>query len=138
MKKQPRGGRAADHRNPDHRSHANATSAARRHAHSARAHAAKSRERVAPGGQQHGPLRGWKVIADFLALPVGTAQRWGKSGMPVRREGRFAVADADELRSWLGRESDMPAPAHIATNAADLAAGLRQSISAIRRQKRAT
>ncbi len=93
------------------------------------------------GGQptaQHGPLRGWKAIADFLALPVTTAQRWGKGGMPVHREGRFTVADADELRSWLGKESEMPAPAHIATNSADLAAGLRESISAVRQQKRAS
>jgi hypothetical protein len=83
-------------------------------------------------------LRGWKAIAEFLALPVATAQRWGKSGMPVRHEGRFTVADADELREWLGRESEMPAPAHIATNSADLAAGLRQSISELRRRKHAS
>ena len=81
-------------------------------------------------------LRGWKAIAQFLALPVNVAQRWAKDGMPVSREGRFTVADADELRRWLGRESQMPAPAHIAVNSADLAAGLRESISAVRRHKR--
>jgi len=84
-----------------------------------------------------GTLRGWKAIAEFLAIPSTTAQRWAKGGMPVRREGRFTVADAEELRGWLGRESEMPAPAHIATNNADLAAGLKESISAIRRHKRA-
>ncbi len=88
----------------------------------------------APVSQQS-PLRGWKALADFLALPVATAQRWGKTGMPVHREGRFTVANIDELRSWLGKESEMPAPAHIATNRADLAAGLRESISAVRRRK---
>ncbi len=83
-----------------------------------------------------GELRGWKAIADFLALPVNIAQRWAKGGMPVHREGRFTVADAEELRQWLGRESKMPEPAHIAVNGADLATGLRESISAVRRQKR--
>ena len=82
-------------------------------------------------------LQGWKAIADYLALPVATAQRWGRSGMPVRREGRFTVADPAELREWLGNESEMPAPAHIATNQADLAAGLKQSIAAFRKNKRA-
>lgn len=56
--------------------------------------------------------------------------------MPVHREGRFTVADPEELRSWLGRESEMPGPAHIATNNADLAAGLRQSIAALRSHNR--
>lgn len=56
--------------------------------------------------------------------------------MPVHREGRFTVADAQELRGWLGRVSEMPAPAHIATNNADLAAGLRQSIAALRSHSR--
>ncbi len=82
-------------------------------------------------------LQGWKAIADYLALPVATAQRWGRSGMPVRREGRFTVADPTQLRDWLGKESDMPAAAHIATNQADLAAGLKQSIAAFRKKKRA-
>ena len=56
--------------------------------------------------------------------------------MPVHREGRFTVAEPEELRIWLGHESEMPAPAHIATNSADLAAGLRQSIAAVRIHKR--
>lgn len=93
----------------------------------------KSRQAASP---KAATLRGWKAIAAFLALPVNTAQRWARDGMPVHREGRFTVADADELRGWLGRESEMPAPAHIAVNNADLATGLRESISAVRRQKR--
>ncbi|HET9181009.1 MAG TPA: hypothetical protein VFP59_02660 [Candidatus Angelobacter sp.] len=99
-----------------------------------RSHAKKAGESSAPPS---GTLRGWKAIAQFLALPVNVAQRWAKDGMPLRREGRFTVADADELRHWLGRESEMPAPAHIAVNSADLAAGLNESIAAVRRQKRA-
>jgi hypothetical protein len=97
----------------------------------------KHRKKAASAAQPTGPLQGWKTIADFLGLPVTTAQRWGKSGMPVRRQGRFTVADPDELRQWLGRESEMPAPAHIATNSADLAAGLKASIVQARRHKRA-
>src|SRR6185437_4976985 len=81
-------------------------------------------------------LKGWKAIAEFLAIPSATAQRWAKGGMPVRREGRLTVAEAEELRGWLGRESEMPAPAHIATNNADLAAGLKESIAAVRSHKR--
>lgn len=95
-----------------------------------------TRPRGAGKTTQDGKLRGWKAIADFLALPVNIAQRWAKGGMPVHREGRFTVADADELRHWLGRESEMPAPAHIAVDGADLATGLRESISAVRKQKR--
>lgn len=83
-----------------------------------------------------GLLKGWPAIADFLKMPASTAQRWAKAGMPVRREGRFAVADAEELRAWIGREAQMPGPAHIATNTADLAAGLKESIAAAKKQKR--
>ena len=86
--------------------------------------------------KNEGQLQGWKDIAAFLVQPVSTAQRWAKSGMPVRREGRYTIADREELSRWLGRESHMPAPAQIATNAADLTAGLKQSIKAVlQRQK---
>lgn len=81
-------------------------------------------------------LKGWKAIADFLKMPLATAQRWAKAGMPVKREGRSTVADAEELRAWLGREAQMPGPAHIATNTADLAAGLKESIAAAKRRTR--
>lgn len=81
-------------------------------------------------------LKGWKAIADFLKMPPATAQRWAKAGMPVRREGRFTSADAQELRAWLGREAQMPGPAHIATNTADLAAGLKESIAAAKKRSR--
>ena len=80
-------------------------------------------------------LKGWTRIADFLKMPVATVQRWAKAGMPVRREGRFTIAEPDELRAWIGREADMPAPALIATNTADLSAGLKQSIAAAKKSK---
>jgi hypothetical protein len=50
-------------------------------------------------------LKGWKVIAGYLGIPAGTAQRWARDDMPVRREGRFTVADRNDLSAWLGRES---------------------------------
>ena len=56
-----------------------------------------------------GLLKGWKAIADFLKMPPDTAQRWAKAGMPVRREGRFTIADPKELLAWLGRDAQMRA-----------------------------
>ena len=83
-----------------------------------------------------GKLTGWKAIAEYLAIPVATAHRWAKDGMPVRREGRFTVADAGELSAWLGRESHMAAPAVVATGNTDIAAALKESIAASRRSKK--
>jgi hypothetical protein len=85
---------------------------------------------------QPGILKGWAAIADFLKMPPATAQRWAKAGMPIKREGRFATSDPDELRAWLGREAKMPAPAHIATNTADLSSGLKESIAVARKGNR--
>jgi len=82
-----------------------------------------------------GLLRGWAAIADYLKMPVATAQRWVKGGMPVRHEGRYTVANAEELRAWLGREAAMPQPTVIATNTADLATGLRKSIAEARKRR---
>jgi len=76
------------------------------------------------------PLKGWKHIAEFLGQPVNVAQRWSRSGMPVRREGRFTVATPDELSRWLGGESGVAQPVHIAAGTdTDLAAELRKSLS---------
>jgi hypothetical protein len=82
-----------------------------------------------------GVLRGWKAIAEFLSQPASTVHRWAKEGMPVRREGRTVVADAEELNRWLGRESHAPAAVTIASQ--DLIADLRRGLSAIRKRKRA-
>jgi hypothetical protein len=81
-------------------------------------------------------LRGWKAISEFLSQPASTAQRWAKEGMPVRREGRNVVADAEELNAWLGRESHAPASVTIASKGQDLAAELRRGLSAMRRNKK--
>jgi predicted site-specific integrase-resolvase len=81
-------------------------------------------------------ITGWKAIGDYLGIGAATAQRWAKSGMPVRREGRYTVADADEISRWLGREAHMPAPAQVATRDTDIAAAMKQSIAAVRGKKR--
>jgi len=78
-------------------------------------------------------LQGWTSIAGFLGLPPATAQRWARTGMPVRKQGRFTVADKNELQQWLGRESHMPASAQVVGKNTDLASALKQSISAARR-----
>jgi hypothetical protein len=86
--------------------------------------------------RSEGPLKGWSAIARYLGIPVATAHRWANEGMPVRREGRFTVADREAVSAWLGRESHMPKPAHVMTANADVAAALKESIAAARKQKR--
>jgi len=80
-------------------------------------------------------LKGWTAIARYLGIPVATAHRWAGEGMPVRREGRFTVADRNAISAWLGRESHMPKPAHVMTGEADMAAALKESIAAARKKK---
>lgn len=75
-------------------------------------------------------LKGWNQIAAYLGQPVATAQRWAKSGMPVRRLGRFVVSEPEELNQWLGSESGLKQPTHVSHAGepdltADLKAGLR-------------
>ena len=79
-------------------------------------------------------LKGWKAIGDYLGIGAA-AQRWAKAGMPVRREGRFTVADIAAIQKWLGRESHMSAPARIVTSDADVAGALKDSIAALRRKQ---
>jgi hypothetical protein len=71
---------------------------------------------------------GWKEIAKFLGQPIATAQRWAKSGMPV--------ASPEELSRWMGRESGLQEPVHIATDNADLTADLKRGLSDIRHHRR--
>ena len=81
-------------------------------------------------------LKGWTAIADYLGIPVATAHRWVEQGMPVRREGRFVVAERDQVNAWLGRESHMPGPAHVMTKDANLAAALKESIAVANKRQR--
>ena len=80
-------------------------------------------------------LKGWKAIAEYLGIPIATAHRWAKDGMPVRREGRSTVAEEGEIRAWLGRESHMPAPAQVLTGKTDLSGALKESIAAARKKR---
>jgi len=86
--------------------------------------------------EQPRPLKGWKEIAGYLAQPVATTQRWAKTGMPVRREGRYTVATPEELNRWLGRESGKKEPVHIATDNSDLSGDLKRALAEARQQKR--
>ena len=54
----------------------------------------------------------------------------------MRREGRFTVADPNELSAWLGREAHMPGPAEILTDQTDVAEALKESIAASRRVRK--
>ncbi len=81
-------------------------------------------------------LKGWPAIAKYLGLSPATAHRWAKAGMPVRREGRFTVAERSKIQEWLGRESQMPKPAHILTGDADIVAALKDSLSVARRTRK--
>jgi len=81
-------------------------------------------------------LKGWKAIAEYLRIPPSTAQRWARDGMPVRREGRFAVANPKQLSDWLGRESHMLGPAQVMTDEADVAGALKASLAATRQSKK--
>jgi hypothetical protein len=80
-------------------------------------------------------LKGWTAIAKFMGTTPASAQTWAKQGMPVKREGRYAVADPKEVQAWLGQQSHMPGPAHILTNETDIASALKESLSIVRRKK---
>lgn len=80
-------------------------------------------------------LKGSTAIAKCLGTSPSSAQTWAKQGMPVRREGRFTIADPAEVQAWLGQQSHMPKPAHILTNDADIAGALRDSIAAVKGKK---
>jgi hypothetical protein len=82
-------------------------------------------------------LQGWQEIAEFLGLPVATAHRWEKSGMPVHRGGRYVYAMPDELNRWLGLESSSQAPVHITTDGEDLAADLKRAGSQAKQKRKA-
>jgi len=96
--------------------------------------AKKSLPRTKPRVQNE-RLKGWNEIASFLGQPVAVAQRWGRSGMPVKREGRFMYASREELSGYLGREVGLDVPVHIATENADLSADLKRALAHARAGK---
>ena len=101
----------------------------------------KSTKRQSTSGKpkpkaQSDQLRGWKQISEFLGMPMSTAQRWGKSGMPVNHERRVVTAVPEQLNRWLDGEAGVQPEVHIATEGADLAAELRRAVSQVRAIKR--
>lgn len=74
-------------------------------------------------------LKGWAQIAQFLGQPIAVAQRWGRSGMPVKRAGRFMTASPEELSRYLGHEAGLDVPVHIASEEMDLSADLKRALS---------
>lgn len=72
-------------------------------------------------------LKGWAEIAEFLELPVSTAHRFAKEGMPVSRQGRHIVASREELMQWVATDR-AGRPSAIVNNATDLAAELKRSL----------
>jgi hypothetical protein len=79
-------------------------------------------------------LVGWQQIAAFLGVPISTAHRWAKSGLPITREGRHVVASTEELNGWLGREVEEPV--HIATAETDLGAELKRGLAFVQKARR--
>jgi len=80
-------------------------------------------------------LKGWTQIAQFLGQPIALTQRWARSGMPVKREGRFITASPEELSRYLGREAGLDVPVHIASEDMDLSADLKRALSYARGSK---
>jgi hypothetical protein len=90
--------------------------------------AKKSRPAPKANVQSKG-LKGWAQIAQFLGQPIAVAQRWARSGMPVKRDGRFMTASPEELSRYLGREAGLDVPVHIASEEMDLSADLKRALS---------
>lgn len=78
-------------------------------------------------------LKGWAEIAKFLGQPVSAVQRWGRSGMPVTRSGRYITASPDELKEWLGKEGGLESPARF-SGEGELAKDLKQSLLLAKRK----
>jgi hypothetical protein len=90
--------------------------------------------KVASATSQTTALKSWQEIAHFLGQPVSVAQRWAKTGMPVRRTGKYVTAVPEELNVWLGQEAGGEPP-HVATKVGDLSAELKRGLAFVRRQK---
>jgi hypothetical protein len=97
---------------------------------------AKTAKRTAEHPEAAARLQGWAAIARFLGQPTTAAQRWAREGMPVAREGRYVTADTAALSAWLGRESGVHRPVHIAPGKADLAGDLKQALADVKHRRR--
>jgi hypothetical protein len=77
-------------------------------------------------------LTGWSAIADFLGQTPAVAQRWHNEGMPVRKEGRFVVANSEEITRWVGTDDGKRKPVRIASEEENLAADLKRGLTYVR------
>src|SRR5690348_14298382 len=94
----------------------------------------KSKAKQKPPTPANAVLKGWQQIAEFLGQPINVAQRWGRTGMPIARQGRNVIASPEELNRWLGREAGGE-PLHVATLDADLSAELKRGLTYARKRK---
>lgn len=53
-------------------------------------------------------LKEWVAIARLRGLTPAITRRWARGGMPLRREGRFTVAERGKVARMAGKESGMP------------------------------
>jgi hypothetical protein len=81
-------------------------------------------------------LKGWREIAAFLELPVSTAHRWAKEGMPVNRQGRHIYASRQSLREWLSNNRSGASIA-VVSNKSDLTAEIQRSLRTLKRKRAA-
>jgi len=96
---------------------------------------ARTRKKHAKGEpRQSDGLKGWDAIARYLGQPIGTVKRWADEGMPAERRGRYVVAQPDRLNEWLGRESGVQGPVHIAPGG-DLRDDLREALHQARERR---
>jgi len=79
-------------------------------------------------------LKGWQQIAEFLGQPTSVAQRWAKTGMPVKQGGRFVTATPEELNKWLGGKAGGE-PLHVATEQGDLSGDLKRGLAYLPKPK---
>jgi hypothetical protein len=93
-----------------------------------------SGQKAAAAKSDSGMLKGWQKIATFLGQHVTVAQRWAKTGMPVRRQGRIVTAVPSELNQWLTAESGNE-PVHLPEAGTDLSKELKRGLL-YSRQKR--
>jgi phage terminase Nu1 subunit (DNA packaging protein) len=102
----------------------------------ARAKAARSKQGEAAEGAAAagGPVKGWAAIAAHLGQPVATVKRWAQEGMPVERQGRYVAADPETLSAWLGKESGVKKPVHIAPTG-DLRDDLKEALRLVRKKR---
>lgn len=79
-------------------------------------------------------LTGWQQIAAFLGHSAAVVQRWASEGIPVHRQGRYVATTADELNTWLGKQSGKPVS--VATENTDLASELKRGLAFRKEGKR--